>query len=138
MTRLPLLKDLSLNDPQYKTNPVCQLCNYSTHVLYHLPSLQRLDTFDVSAKQIKELADVSVFTVRYLGCKDAWLMAFLCLGPHTRGWSYCAVSSDVLSALALRAEFSPENTQMTTLMLEFSGRTKNGRHMSVGNRIFDT
>ncbi|XP_075804213.1 leucine-rich repeat-containing protein 9 isoform X1 [Microtus pennsylvanicus] len=59
LTRLPLLKDLSLNDPQYKTNPVCQLCNYSTHVLYHLPSLQRLDTFDVSAKQIKELADIT-------------------------------------------------------------------------------
>lgn len=59
MTRLPCLKDLCLNDPQYKTNPVCLLCNYSIHVLYHLPSLQRLDTFDVSAKQIKELADVS-------------------------------------------------------------------------------
>ncbi|XP_040333228.1 leucine-rich repeat-containing protein 9 isoform X5 [Herpailurus yagouaroundi] len=57
LTRLRHLKDLCLNDPQYKTNPVCLLCNYSTHVLYHLPSLQRLDTFDVSAKQIKELAD---------------------------------------------------------------------------------
>ncbi|XP_038193767.1 leucine-rich repeat-containing protein 9 [Arvicola amphibius] len=59
LTRLPRLKDLSLNDPQYKTNPVCQLCNYSTHILYHLPTLQRLDTFDVSAKQIKELADTT-------------------------------------------------------------------------------
>ncbi|KFO22867.1 Leucine-rich repeat-containing protein 9 [Fukomys damarensis] len=58
LTRLPSLKDLCLNDPQYKSNPVCQLCNYSTHVLYHLPCLQRLDTFDVSAKQIKELADL--------------------------------------------------------------------------------
>nr|XP_060475935.1 leucine-rich repeat-containing protein 9 isoform X2 [Panthera onca] len=59
LTRLRHLKDLCLNDPQYKTNPVCLLCNYSTHVLYHLPSLQRLDTFDVSAKQIKELADTT-------------------------------------------------------------------------------
>uniref|UniRef100_A0A452UDS9 Leucine-rich repeat-containing protein 9 n=1 Tax=Ursus maritimus TaxID=29073 RepID=A0A452UDS9_URSMA len=59
LTRLRRLKDLCLNDPQYKTNPVCLLCNYSTHVLYHLPSLQRLDTFDVSAKQIKELADTT-------------------------------------------------------------------------------
>ncbi|XP_058595190.1 leucine-rich repeat-containing protein 9 isoform X3 [Neofelis nebulosa] len=59
LTRLHHLKDLCLNDPQYKTNPVCLLCNYSTHVLYHLPSLQRLDTFDVSAKQIKELADTT-------------------------------------------------------------------------------
>ncbi|XP_037596403.1 leucine-rich repeat-containing protein 9 [Cebus imitator] len=57
LTRLPCLKDLCLNDPQYKTNPVCLLCNYSTHILYHLPCLQRFDTLDVSAKQIKELAD---------------------------------------------------------------------------------
>ncbi|XP_046502943.1 leucine-rich repeat-containing protein 9 isoform X3 [Equus quagga] len=59
LTRLHHLKDLCLNDPQYKTNPVCMLCNYSTHVLYHLPCLQRLDTLDVSAKQIKELADTT-------------------------------------------------------------------------------
>ncbi|XP_076978590.1 leucine-rich repeat-containing protein 9 [Tamandua tetradactyla] len=59
LTRLRRLKDLCLNDPQYKTNPVCLLCNYSTHVLYHMPCLQRLDTFDVSAKQIKELADTT-------------------------------------------------------------------------------
>ncbi|XP_008581575.1 PREDICTED: leucine-rich repeat-containing protein 9-like [Galeopterus variegatus] len=59
LTRLRCLKDLCLNDPQYKSNPVCLLCNYSTHMLYHLPCLQRLDTFDVSAKQIKELADTT-------------------------------------------------------------------------------
>ncbi|KAI5232096.1 Leucine-Rich Repeat-Containing Protein 9 [Manis pentadactyla] len=59
LTRLRHLKDLCLNDPQYKNNPVCLLCNYSTHVLYHLPCLQRLDTFDVSSKQIKELADTT-------------------------------------------------------------------------------
>ncbi|XP_053459141.1 leucine-rich repeat-containing protein 9 isoform X4 [Nycticebus coucang] len=59
LTRLRCLKDLCLNDPQYKANPVCLLCNYSTHVLYHLPCLQRLDTFDVSAKQIKGLADTT-------------------------------------------------------------------------------
>ncbi|XP_008066255.1 leucine-rich repeat-containing protein 9, partial [Carlito syrichta] len=59
LTRLRYLKDLCLNDPQYTTNPVCLLWNYSTHVLYHLPCLQRLDTFDVSAKHIKELADTT-------------------------------------------------------------------------------
>ncbi|XP_027698721.1 leucine-rich repeat-containing protein 9 [Vombatus ursinus] len=59
LVKLPRLKDLSLNDPQYKPNPVCLLCHYSTHVLYHLPHLQRLDTFDVSSKQIKELADTT-------------------------------------------------------------------------------
>ncbi|XP_063003742.1 leucine-rich repeat-containing protein 9 [Elgaria multicarinata webbii] len=60
LARLPHLIDLCLNDPQYDSNPVCLLCNYATHVLYHIPQLQRLDTYDVSSKQIKELADTTV------------------------------------------------------------------------------
>uniref|UniRef100_A0A8D2KR37 Leucine rich repeat containing 9 n=1 Tax=Varanus komodoensis TaxID=61221 RepID=A0A8D2KR37_VARKO len=60
LARLPHLTDLCLNDPQYEPNPVCLLCNYATHVLYHIPRLQRLDTYDVSPKQIKELAETTV------------------------------------------------------------------------------
>ncbi|XP_063150021.1 leucine-rich repeat-containing protein 9 [Candoia aspera] len=60
LARLPRLTDLCLNDPQYEANPVCHLCNYATHVLYHIPLLQRLDTYDVSSKQIKELAETTV------------------------------------------------------------------------------
>uniref|UniRef100_A0A8D0H1M9 Leucine rich repeat containing 9 n=1 Tax=Sphenodon punctatus TaxID=8508 RepID=A0A8D0H1M9_SPHPU len=58
LANLSHLKDLCLNDPQYDPNPVCLLCNYATHVLYHIPQLQRLDTYDVSHKQIKDLAEV--------------------------------------------------------------------------------
>ncbi|KAL8168768.1 UNVERIFIED_CONTAM: hypothetical protein K2H54_016478 [Gekko kuhli] len=60
LARLCNLKDLCLNDPQYEPNPVCHLCNYATHVLYHIPQLQRLDTYDVASKQIKELAETTV------------------------------------------------------------------------------
>ncbi|XP_070606504.1 leucine-rich repeat-containing protein 9 isoform X4 [Erythrolamprus reginae] len=60
LARLPHLTDLCLNDPQYETNPVCHLSNYATHVLYHIPLLQRLDTYDVSSIQIKELAETTV------------------------------------------------------------------------------
>ncbi|XP_073427348.1 leucine-rich repeat-containing protein 9 isoform X2 [Dendrobates tinctorius] len=60
LSRLPNLTDLGLNDPQYSPNPVCLLCNYATHVLYHIPRLQRLDTYDVSHKQIKDLAESTV------------------------------------------------------------------------------
>ncbi|XP_075699703.1 leucine-rich repeat-containing protein 9 isoform X2 [Rhinoderma darwinii] len=60
LSRLPNLRDLGLKDPQYSPNPVCLLCNYSTHVLYHTPQLQRLDTYDVSHKQIKDLAESTV------------------------------------------------------------------------------
>nr|XP_020669357.1 LOW QUALITY PROTEIN: leucine-rich repeat-containing protein 9-like [Pogona vitticeps] len=60
LARLPHLVDLCLNDPQYDPNPVCLLCNYATHVLYHIPQLQRLDTYDVSSKQIKDLAETTV------------------------------------------------------------------------------
>uniref|UniRef100_H3BH59 Leucine rich repeat containing 9 n=1 Tax=Latimeria chalumnae TaxID=7897 RepID=H3BH59_LATCH len=60
LARLFHLKELGLKDPLYKTNPVCLLCNYAIHVLYHMPQLQRLDTYDVSNKQIKDMAEDSL------------------------------------------------------------------------------
>lgn len=56
--RLPELHSLSLKDPQFSPAPVSLLCNYSTHVLYHLPKLSKLDTYDAS-KNVCELAEVS-------------------------------------------------------------------------------
>ncbi|XP_054909202.1 leucine-rich repeat-containing protein 9 isoform X2 [Poeciliopsis prolifica] len=60
LTRLPHLKQLALNDPTSASNPVCQLCNYSIHILYHMPGLERLDNWDVSSKQIKNAAESAV------------------------------------------------------------------------------
>uniref|UniRef100_A0A4W3GU67 Leucine rich repeat containing 9 n=1 Tax=Callorhinchus milii TaxID=7868 RepID=A0A4W3GU67_CALMI len=60
LSRLPLLQMLSLKDPQYNPNPISLLCNYSTHVIYHIPQLRWLDTYDVSSKQIKEFAESTV------------------------------------------------------------------------------
>nr|XP_043908558.1 leucine-rich repeat-containing protein 9-like [Solea senegalensis] len=57
---LPHLKVLTLNDPTSTPNPVCLLSNYATHVLYHMPDLQLLDTYDVSSMQIKEAAESTV------------------------------------------------------------------------------
>ena len=56
--RLPVLCSLSLKDPLYSPSPVSLLCNYSTHVLFHLPNVTKLDTFDVS-KTVVEVAEVS-------------------------------------------------------------------------------
>uniref|UniRef100_A0AAQ5ZN19 Leucine rich repeat containing 9 n=1 Tax=Amphiprion ocellaris TaxID=80972 RepID=A0AAQ5ZN19_AMPOC len=52
--------ELALKDPTSTPNPVCLLCNYATHVLYHMPGLQQLDTYDVSSKQVKEAAESAV------------------------------------------------------------------------------
>nr|XP_033808784.1 leucine-rich repeat-containing protein 9 isoform X2 [Geotrypetes seraphini] len=60
LARLPHLKDLGLGDPQYSPNPVCLLCNYAIHVLFHMPELQRLDTYDVTHRQVKDLAESTV------------------------------------------------------------------------------
>uniref|UniRef100_A0A3P8UK33 Leucine rich repeat containing 9 n=1 Tax=Cynoglossus semilaevis TaxID=244447 RepID=A0A3P8UK33_CYNSE len=57
---LPSLRVLALHDPTSTPNPVCLLCNYATHVLYHMPGLQRLDAYDVSSKQVKEAAEATV------------------------------------------------------------------------------
>ncbi|KAL8572554.1 hypothetical protein ACOMHN_040458 [Nucella lapillus] len=60
LVRLPKLQSMSMKDPLYSPCPVSQLCNYSTHILFHLPSLRRLDTYDVTAKHLSELAHSTV------------------------------------------------------------------------------
>lgn len=65
LASLPNLTDLVLKDPASIPNPVCLLCNYATHVLYHLPRLQRLDSYDVSSDQVKEAAEVSPPSLQY-------------------------------------------------------------------------
>ncbi|KAK2826054.1 hypothetical protein Q5P01_020268 [Channa striata] len=60
LAHLPQLRELALKDPMSTPNPVCLLCNYAIHVLYHMPALQRLDTYDVSSKQVKEAAESTV------------------------------------------------------------------------------
>ncbi|KAJ8308257.1 hypothetical protein KUTeg_013131 [Tegillarca granosa] len=59
LMRIPLLKNLSLKDPEYSPAPVSLLCNYSTHVLFHLPHLTKLDTYDVS-KPVSDMAETTV------------------------------------------------------------------------------
>ncbi|XP_025105112.1 leucine-rich repeat-containing protein 9-like isoform X2 [Pomacea canaliculata] len=60
LMRLPNLKSLSFKDPLYQPSPVATLCNYSAHILFHLPSLCRLDTYDVTSKNLKDLAQSTV------------------------------------------------------------------------------
>ncbi|XP_028251518.1 leucine-rich repeat-containing protein 9 [Parambassis ranga] len=60
LANLPSLRELALQEPTSSPNPVCLLCNYATHIIYHMPGLQRLDTYDVSSKQDKEAAESAV------------------------------------------------------------------------------
>ncbi|KAK7904383.1 hypothetical protein WMY93_016990 [Mugilogobius chulae] len=60
LAHLPQLTELALSDPTSGPNPVCLLCNYTTHVLYHMPGLLCLDTYDVSSSQVKEVAESTV------------------------------------------------------------------------------
>ncbi|XP_028821542.1 leucine-rich repeat-containing protein 9-like isoform X2 [Denticeps clupeoides] len=60
LSRLDQLRELSLSDTQSSPNPICLLCNYSTHILYHLPHLLRLDGYTVSSKQVKDAAESTV------------------------------------------------------------------------------
>lgn len=58
LAQLPQLRHLSLKDPQSIPNPLCMLYNYYIHVLYHMPHLQRLDTYDIYSKHLKDTAEV--------------------------------------------------------------------------------
>lgn len=56
LNRLPCLSICTFNDPHYGDNPICNLCNYSTYVLYHLPKLYRLDT-EIISDESKNFAE---------------------------------------------------------------------------------
>ncbi|XP_067277190.1 leucine-rich repeat-containing protein 9 isoform X1 [Pseudorasbora parva] len=60
LTRLQRLRHLSLKDPQSIPNPLCLLYNYYIHVVYHMPHLQCLDTYDISSKHLKDFAESTV------------------------------------------------------------------------------
>ncbi|KAI8910691.1 hypothetical protein DFJ77DRAFT_470723 [Powellomyces hirtus] len=53
LARLPHLTALCLSDANFADNPICSLCNYQTHVIYHLPNLKSLDTLDVTEESRK-------------------------------------------------------------------------------------
>lgn len=54
---LSTLKHLSFKDPHYGACPVAQLSNYSSYVLFYLPHLISLDTYNVSSKEIFEIIE---------------------------------------------------------------------------------
>lgn len=48
LNRLPNLRVLAFYDPHFGDNPICNLCNYQTYVLYHLRNIIKLDTLIIS------------------------------------------------------------------------------------------
>ena len=51
LNRLPNLRVLSFRDPHFGENPLCNLSNYETYVLYHLRGIKKLDTIAISDDQ---------------------------------------------------------------------------------------
>lgn len=56
LAHLPLMQKLAFSDPDFGENPVCELCNYQTYILFHLQQLTHLDTLLITddAKQLAE------------------------------------------------------------------------------------
>ncbi len=63
LNRLPNLRIVTFQDPHYGDNPICNLCNYQTYVLYHLPNLGKLDTLYIS-DDAKAFADATFMKKR--------------------------------------------------------------------------
>lgn len=46
------LRELSFADPDWGDNPICQLCNYQTYILFHLSQLQVHDRIRVGEEEL--------------------------------------------------------------------------------------
>lgn len=58
LNRLPVLRSVIFSDPHFGDNPVCNLCNYQTYLLYHLSNLEALDSV-VLSEDSKLLAEAT-------------------------------------------------------------------------------
>ncbi|KAI8921751.1 hypothetical protein BC831DRAFT_475811 [Entophlyctis helioformis] len=67
LTRLPNLTHLCLSDPNFADNPICALCNYQTHVVYHLPNLKFLDTLEVT-EESRRIISATILKKRMQVC----------------------------------------------------------------------
>jgi Leucine-rich repeat (LRR) protein len=63
LNRLTKLQSCIFSDPHYGDNPICNLCNYQTYILYHLPNLNRLDTMLLS-EDAKHFAEATFMKKR--------------------------------------------------------------------------
>jgi Leucine-rich repeat (LRR) protein len=63
LNRLPELRTCTFQDPHYGENPIYNLCNYQTYVLYHLSTLTKLDTL-VLTDDAKAFADATFMKKR--------------------------------------------------------------------------
>lgn len=100
---LSQLHTLSLCDPAYPPNPVCRLCNYSTHTLYHLPHLQWLDDREVKGHQLQQVVQglVSSKKLYYRMREHQSKMACLqeCKALHDKQISLCESSLTCIRTL---------------------------------------
>lgn len=55
LARLSFVKNLSLSEPHFGDNPVCNLCNYHTYALHYMSHLSELDAIKIS-DQAKRMA----------------------------------------------------------------------------------
>ena len=58
LMHLSNLRQLSLCDSMYAPSPVALLCNYSTHIIYHLLHLQRLDGHLIDHPELQKVVQV--------------------------------------------------------------------------------
>lgn len=63
LNRLQKLRVTAFLDEHYGENPICNLCNYQTYVLYHLPKLEILDMMVIS-EDSKALAEATFMKKR--------------------------------------------------------------------------
>lgn len=87
LSRLAALRSLSLSDPHFGDNPICKLCNYQTHVTFHLNQLNSLDMEAIS-ENAKRLCNKC--------CQAGWGIIWMYhRSNHTVPWLVDAITEGI-------------------------------------------
>ena len=76
LSQLSSLRELGLKSPEYCSSPVGHLCNYSTHLLYHLPQLTYLDKQDVNSRPLQDVIKVRFSLISINACVHRMLLSY--------------------------------------------------------------
>lgn len=73
---LESLKDISINDPRFGTNPICKMPNYETIIISLLPNIETIDTFKIPNRYRTVVASrISEIELYYSVCSAAEVSA---------------------------------------------------------------
>jgi len=73
LTRLLKLETLILSSQLFTNNPICELLNYQTYVIFYMTYIKQLDDIEIAEESRKTVASIIIKKKMYYNTQIGWL-----------------------------------------------------------------